>query len=229
MTPRCERRCWPRCRPSMRVAWRFVRPAAGTPTAGFGSPVRRLEAPSLPAWLPVPPPELPAPLPRLPAPWIRAKGPQAAPPPEAAPGCRRKRGGTSCATPTGRLFRTPQWDRGGRLPEASQDRSRGRRDWLAGPGRTGARQPSATATIRSTATTTTATVGFAATTNTRGRFTPGAPAAAAAKAAVAPLPRLLEGPGPQVSEAPFLLISLFIMSVGLNPSTVCQGFLPLCS
>jgi hypothetical protein len=34
--------------------WWFVRPAAGTPTAGSGSPMRRLEAPSLPAWLPAP-------------------------------------------------------------------------------------------------------------------------------------------------------------------------------
>jgi hypothetical protein len=32
------------------------------------------------------------------------------------------RGGAGCATPTGRLFRTPQWDRGGRLLEASEGR-----------------------------------------------------------------------------------------------------------
>jgi hypothetical protein len=43
---------------------------------------------------------------------------------------------------------------------------------------------------------------------------------------VAPLPGSLEGPGPQVSGAPFLLISLFNMSTGLNPSFACQGFLP---
>jgi hypothetical protein len=30
-------------------------PAAGTPTAGSGSLMRRLEAPSLPAWPPAPP------------------------------------------------------------------------------------------------------------------------------------------------------------------------------
>jgi hypothetical protein len=67
---------------------------------------------------------------------------------------------------------------------------------------------------------------------------PGAPAAvattaaatvAAAEAAVAPLPESLEGPGPQVSGAPFFLISLFNMPTGLNPSFACQGFLPLCS
>jgi hypothetical protein len=91
----------------MRVAWRFVRPTVGTPTAGFGSPVHRPEAPSLPAWLPAPPPELPAPPPRPPAPWIRAKGLQVVPPPEAAPGCRRKRGDVGCVAPTDRLFRTP--------------------------------------------------------------------------------------------------------------------------
>ena len=78
------------------------------------------------------------------------------------------RGGDGCATLTSRLFRTPQWDRGGRLLEASEGRWRGRGDWLAGPGRAEARQPSATATIRSVATTTTATVGFAAATNTWG-------------------------------------------------------------
>jgi hypothetical protein len=144
----------------MRAARRFIRPAVGTPTVGFESSVRWLEAPCLPAWLPVPPPEVPAAPPRLPAPWIRAKGPQAAPPLEAAPGCRRRRGGAGCAAPTGRLFWTPQWDRGGRLPKASEGRWRGRRDWLAGLGRVGARQPSAT--------TTTTTVGFAAATNTRG-------------------------------------------------------------
>jgi hypothetical protein len=42
MTPRCEQRCWPRCRPSMRLAWRFVRPAPGTPHRGIrisGAPI----------------------------------------------------------------------------------------------------------------------------------------------------------------------------------------------
>jgi hypothetical protein len=43
----------------MRVAWQFARPAAETPTTGSGSPMRRLEAPSLPAWLPAPPPQPP--------------------------------------------------------------------------------------------------------------------------------------------------------------------------
>jgi hypothetical protein len=47
---------------------------------------------------------------------------------------------------------------------------------------------------------------------------------------VAPLLRSLEGPGPQVSVAPFIFfISLSIMPTGLNPSFSCQGFLPLCS
>jgi hypothetical protein len=50
----------------MRVAWQFARPAAETPTTGSGSPMRRLEAPSLPAWLPAPPPQ--------PPPWTRARG-----------------------------------------------------------------------------------------------------------------------------------------------------------
>jgi hypothetical protein len=58
--------------------------------------------------------------------------------------------------------------------------------------------------------------------------TTAAATAAASKAAVAPLPGSLEGPGPQVSVAPFS-ISLSIMLTGLNPSFACQGFLPLCS
>jgi hypothetical protein len=42
-----------------------------------------------------------------PTPWTRAKGLQAAPPPQAAPGCRRKRGGAGRVAPTDRLFWTP--------------------------------------------------------------------------------------------------------------------------
>jgi hypothetical protein len=103
-----------------------------------------------------------------PAPWIRARGLQVASPPEAAPGCQRKRGDAGCAASTGRLFRTPWWDRGGRLPEASEGRWWGRGDRLPGPGRAEARQPSATTTIGSAATTTTTTVRFAAAATTRG-------------------------------------------------------------
>jgi uncharacterized membrane protein YgcG len=49
----------------------------------------------------------------------RRGGPGGRPPP---PPPRRKRGGAGCAVLTGRLFRTPQWDRGGRLLEASEGR-----------------------------------------------------------------------------------------------------------
>jgi hypothetical protein len=91
----------------MRAAWRFVRPAVGTPTVGFGSSMHRPGAPSLPVWLPAPLPELPVPLPRAPAPWIRPKGLQIAPSPEAAPSCRRKRGDAGCTVLTDRFFRTP--------------------------------------------------------------------------------------------------------------------------
>jgi hypothetical protein len=80
---------------------------AGAPTAGSGPPTRRPEAPSLPVWLPAPPLELPVPPSRHPAPWTRVKGLQAALPPQAASGCRRKRGDAGCAAPTGRLFWTP--------------------------------------------------------------------------------------------------------------------------
>jgi hypothetical protein len=67
----------------MRVAWQFVRPAGETITAGSGSLMRWLEAPSLLAWL-LAPPLWP------PTPWTRVKGLQAAPlpvpPPQVAPG-----------------------------------------------------------------------------------------------------------------------------------------------
>jgi hypothetical protein len=81
-----------------------------------------------------------------PAPWTRAKELQAVPPPQVAPGGRRKRGDAGCATPMGHLFRTPPeaseycwWGRGGRPP---------------GSGRAEARQSSATTTIGSATTTT---------------------------------------------------------------------------
>jgi hypothetical protein len=64
------------------------------------------------------------------APWTRAKGLQVAPPPQAAPECRRKRGDADCAALTDRLFRTPRRGRGGRLPEASEDCRWGRGDRL---------------------------------------------------------------------------------------------------
>jgi hypothetical protein len=128
----------------------------------------------------------------------------------------------------------PHWGRGGRLPKASKDCWRGRGVRLPGPGRAEARQSSATIAIGSAATTTTTTVGLAAANSTWGWSPPGVPAAVAitavaAETAVAPLPGSLEGPGPQVSGAPFFLISLFNMPIGLNPSFACQGFLPLCS
>jgi hypothetical protein len=156
------------------------------------------KAPSLPVWFP-------APSPRPPAPWIRAKGLQVAPPPEAALGRRRKRGDTGCAVPMDRLFRTPWWGQGGQLLEAPEGRWWGRGDRLLGPGRAEARQSSATTTFRSAATTTTTTVGFAAATTTWGRSPLGEPAAATttatATSAVAPLLGSLKGLRPQVSVA----------------------------
>jgi hypothetical protein len=70
------------------------------PIAGSRSLMRQLGAPRLPGWPP-------APLPRPLAPWTRAKGLQAAPPPQAALGCRRRRGDVGCVAPTDRLFWTP--------------------------------------------------------------------------------------------------------------------------
>jgi hypothetical protein len=46
----CGRRCWTDCRPSMRVVWRSVRPAAGTPTGGSIFPVYWSKVPSLLMW-----------------------------------------------------------------------------------------------------------------------------------------------------------------------------------
>jgi hypothetical protein len=44
----CERRSWPRCRPSTTAAWRLVRPAVGTPSVGSRSLVHQLGVPSPP-------------------------------------------------------------------------------------------------------------------------------------------------------------------------------------
>jgi hypothetical protein len=93
--------------PSTREAWWFAIPAVGTPTAGSRSLVRRLEAPSMSAWLPAPPPWLPA-CPTWPPPLgqgQRAASSSSAP---GGTGGQRKRGNVSCATAMGHLFRTPQ-------------------------------------------------------------------------------------------------------------------------
>jgi hypothetical protein len=97
----CERRSWPCCRPSTTAAWWFVRPAVGTPSAGSRSLVYRLGVPS-PLVCP-----LVSVLPRPPAPWTRAKGLQAAPPPQVAPGVRRRRGGVGYVALIGRSFQSP--------------------------------------------------------------------------------------------------------------------------
>jgi hypothetical protein len=207
----CERRCWPRCRPSMRAAWQFVRPAVRTPSTGSRSLVYQLGVPSLPEGLLVLVPPLP------PTPWTGARDLQAALPPQVAPGGRRKRGDAGCTTPMGRLFRTPL--------EAPEDCWWGRGGWLPDPGRAEARQSSATTTIGPAATTTT-TIGPTATTTTWWRSPPGAPAAttttaaATARVAVVPLPGLLESPGSQVSVALFPLVYLSCRRVLTHPLLV---------
>jgi hypothetical protein len=86
----------------MTAAWRFVRPVVGTPSAGSGSPMHRLEVPSPSVWLLVPISPWP------PAPWTRAKVLQVVPPPQVAPGGRRRRGDAGCVALTGRSFQSPQ-------------------------------------------------------------------------------------------------------------------------
>jgi hypothetical protein len=106
------------------------------PSTGSGSPMHRLEVPSLPVWLPMLIPLWPL------APWTRAKGLQAVPPPQVTPGGRRRRGDAGCVALTGRSFRSP--------PEAPEDCRWGRGGQLPGPRRAEARQssgPVATATI----------------------------------------------------------------------------------
>jgi hypothetical protein len=121
-------------------------PFGGAQTAGV--------APSIPAGASHSPAVAPRPL-------AKGKGAEVAPPPQAAPGCRRWRGDVGCAAPMEHFFRTPHWGRGGRLLKASEDCWRGRGDWLLGPGRAEARQSPATTAIGSAATTTTTTVGLA--------------------------------------------------------------------
>jgi hypothetical protein len=170
--------------------------------------MHRLEVPSLPVW-----PLAPT-LPWPHAPWTRVKGLQAAPPPQVAPGGRRRRGNAGCVALTGRSF----WS----LPRSARGPHAGLRRRAPRP---------------------TARRGASALRSRRhhhhhhqsrrhhhhlGVISPGAPAVAAATAARAAisLPGLLKGPGPQVSVAPFSL-SLIIMPTSLNPSSVFQGFFPL--
>jgi hypothetical protein len=76
-----------------RGIWISDVPTGGPQTAGV--------APSAPA-------VAPSATAAAPRPWTRAKGLLAVPPPQVAPGGRRKRGDADCATPTSHLSRTPQ-------------------------------------------------------------------------------------------------------------------------
>jgi hypothetical protein len=88
--------------PTLDASGVAVRQISGrAPTAGSGSPMHRLEVPSLPVWL------LALPL-WPPATWTRVKGLQAAPPLQVAPGGRRRRGDAGCIALMGRSFRSPQ-------------------------------------------------------------------------------------------------------------------------
>jgi hypothetical protein len=167
--------------------------------------MHRLEAPRLLAWPPAPPPELPKPPSWPPDPWTRAKGLQAAPPPQAAPGCRRRKGDVGCAAPMDRSFRTPPPSLGPRRPAP-----RSVKGLLAGPRRP-APKPRAhrgTPVLRHH--------------NHRvrrhhnhrhrrarrrqqhlGMISPRGTTSSSSRSSGRPLPESLEGPGPQVSGAPF--------------------------
>jgi hypothetical protein len=183
----------------MIATWRFARPATGTPSTRSRFLVHRLGVPSPLVRLPAPIPPWP------PAPWTRAKGLQAVPPPQVAPGGRRRRGDTGCIALTGRSFQSPP---------------RSARGLQMGP-----RRPAPRLTTRR---------GASVPRSRRhhhhpGVITLGAPAAAtAAGAAIASLLGSLESPGPQVSVVPFSS-TLIIMPTSLNPSSVCQGFYLRCS
>jgi hypothetical protein len=113
-------------------------------------------------------------------------------------------------------------------PEASEDSWRDRGGRLPGLGRAEARQSSSTTTIRPAATATAATIGLAAATLGAAAASTAATTAAAGAANV-PLPGSLEGPGPQVSVAPFYFSTgLVIMSMGINPSFAHQGLFSFC-
>jgi hypothetical protein len=121
---------------------------------GGRDPHRGIRISNVPAGGPQPAGVAPSAPAEAPTPWTRAKGLQAVPPPQVAPGFRRKRGDAGCAVPTGHLFWTP--------PEASEKCWWGRGGRLLGLGRAEARQSSANTTIGSAATTTNTTVGSAA-------------------------------------------------------------------
>jgi hypothetical protein len=107
-------------------------------------------------------------------------------------------------------------------PKALEDSSRGRGGRLPGLGLAGARQSSTSTTISPA---TAATIIW---------FVAAARAAAstvatAAGAADVLLPRLLEGPGPQVSVPLSIFpIGLVTMLIGINPSFAYQGLFFLC-
>jgi hypothetical protein len=73
--------------------------------ASAGGPQPASVAPGAPAVAPSAPTVAPAP-------WTRAKGLQAVPPPQVAPGGRRKRGDAGCAALMDHLFQTPRSIRG---------------------------------------------------------------------------------------------------------------------
>jgi hypothetical protein len=83
------------------------------PTVGSGFQMHQLEVPSPPVRL-LAPPSWP------PAPWTRVKGLQAAPPPQVAPGRRRRRGDVGGGEATGRSFRS--LPRSARGPQAGPRR-----------------------------------------------------------------------------------------------------------
>jgi hypothetical protein len=161
--------------------------------------MRRLEVPSLLVWLAAPLPPWP------PAPWTRAKGLQAVPPPQVAPGGSEEERRRRLRRANGSLVSEPP---------------RSDRGLLVGPRRPAPRPtaPRGVSVLRPRCHH-----------HHLGVINPGTPpaATAAVRAAIPSLPGSLEGLGPQVSVVPFSL-SLIITSTGLNPSSVFQGFLPLC-
>jgi hypothetical protein len=204
----------------MRAAWRSTKPAVGTPTGGSIFPVYWPEIPGPPMRTP----ELP-PRPQLLRQGQRGCGSSSSPGATGrSEGERRHR----LHRANGLFVTDPPLDSD--PLEASEDSWRGRGGRLPGPGRVEARQSSSSTTIRPAATATTirpaaATPGAAAASTVE-------TAATAAGTANVSLPRSLEGPGPQVSVAPFLFFhwsSYHVNgSTSINPSFSHQGLLPLC-
>jgi hypothetical protein len=189
----------------------FDAPAGGPQSTGV-APNASVVAPSAPAATPVP--------------WIRARGLQAVPPPQVAPGGRRKRGGTDYAALTSYSSRTPP-RRVRRLlvgPRRPAPRPRARRGASVLRHHHRVRRHHNHHHHRSRR-----CQHHLGVIPLRGTSSSSNNSSSSSKSSGRPASKVAGRSKAPSDCSPSFFISLFIMPTGLNPSFVCQGFLPLCS